>query len=308
MPIIIDNQLPAASKLESENIFVMFEERAETQDIRPLKIGILNLMPTKIETETQLLRRLSNTPLQIDVELIQMDDYIPKNTPPEHMTKFYKSFSQVKDKKFDGLIITGAPVEHMEFEEVEYWEQLKEVMEFTKTNVTSTMYICWAAQAGLYYHYGVGKYPLKAKMFGVFEHETLNFMEKIVSGFDEVFYAPHSRNTEVKKEEIQAIQELLLLVNSEEAGVYLVQSKDRKHIFVMGHSEYDRGTLDGEYRRDVSLGKPINVPCNYYKNNDPKNEISIKWRGHSNLLFANWINYYVYQETPYKLEEIHGSN
>lgn len=304
MPIIIDNQLPAAAKLESENIFVIFEERAVSQDIRPLKIGILNLMPTKIETETQLLRRLSNTPLQIDVELIQMDDYVPKNTPPEHMTKFYKSFSQIKNQKFDGLIITGAPVENMEFEEVKYWEQLKEVMEFTKTNVTSTMYICWAAQAGLYYHYGIKKQALKKKMFGVFEHNLLNSMEKIVTGFDETFFAPHSRHTEVKVEDILGVENLLLIATSEEAGVYLVQSKDRKNIFVMGHSEYDRGTLDGEYQRDISQGKAINVPCNYYKNNDPEKEISVKWRGHSNLLFSNWINYYVYQETPYVIENI----
>lgn len=304
MPIIIDNQLPAAAKLESENIFVIFEERAVSQDIRPLKIGILNLMPTKIETETQLLRRLSNTPLQIDVELIQMDDYVPKNTPPEHMTKFYKSFSQIKNQKFDGLIITGAPVENMEFEEVKYWEQLKEVMEFTKTNVTSTMYICWAAQAGLYYHYGIKKQALKKKMFGVFEHNLLNSMEKIVTGFDETFFAPHSRHTQVKVEDILGVENLLLIATSEEAGVYLVQSKDRKNIFVMGHSEYDRGTLDGEYQRDISQGKSINVPCNYYKNNDPEKEISVKWRGHSNLLFSNWINYYVYQETPYVIENI----
>lgn len=304
MPIIIDNQLPAAAKLESENIFVIFEERAVSQDIRPLKIGILNLMPTKIETETQLLRRLSNTPLQIDVELIQMDDYVPKNTPPEHMTKFYKSFSQIKNQKFDGLIITGAPVENMEFEEVKYWEQLKEVMEFTKTNVTSTMYICWAAQAGLYYHYGIKKQALKRKMFGVFEHNLLNSMEKIVTGFDETFFAPHSRHTQVKVEDILGVEKLLLIATSEEAGVYLVQSKDRKNIFVMGHSEYDRGTLGGEYQRDISQGKAINVPCNYYKNNDPEKEISVKWRGHSNLLFSNWINYYVYQETPYVIENI----
>lgn len=304
MPIIIDNQLPAAAKLESENIFVIFEERAVSQDIRPLKIGILNLMPTKIETETQLLRRLSNTPLQIDVELIQMDDYVPKNTPPEHMTKFYKSFSQIKNQKFDGLIITGAPVENMEFEEVKYWEQLKEVMEFTKTNVTSTMYICWAAQAGLYYHYGIKKQALKKKMFGVFEHNLLNSMEKIVTGFDETFFAPHSRHTQVKVEDILGVEKLLLIATSEEAGVYLVQSKDRKNIFVMGHSEYDRGTLGGEYQRDISQGKAINVPCNYYKNNDPEKEISVKWRGHSNLLFSNWINYYVYQETPYVIENI----
>jgi len=304
MPVKIPNNLPARAVLEEEKIFVMTETRALHQDIRPLRIAILNLMPTKIATETQLLRRLSNSPLQVDVTLMHMDTHESKNTPPEHLMAFYHTFEQVKVQKFDGLVITGAPVEQMEFEEVDYWEELKEIMNWSNEHVFSTLYICWGAQAGLYHFFGVPKYPLPAKMFGVFPHSVLDKDEKVMRGFDDVFYAPHSRHTEIRQEDIEKVADLNLLAVSEEAGVYIVASRDGRHIFVTGHSEYDPLTLKAEYDRDVNKGLRIDIPKNYFPKDDPRNAPVVRWRSHSNLLFANWLNYYVYQVTPYDLEEI----
>jgi homoserine O-succinyltransferase len=301
MPIIIDKDLPARKVLQNENIFVMTKERAETQDIRALKIAILNLMPTKIETETQLLRLIGNTPLQVDVELLHMESHTSKNVAQEHLTSFYKTFSDIRDKKFDGFIITGAPVETLPFEEVDYWDELKEIMEFTNSNVTSTLHICWGAQAGLYHHYGVPKYPLDQKMFGVFEHEVKEANIKLLRGFDDVFLAPHSRHTEVRREDIEPIKELKILGESKEAGVHLVMGQEGKHIFVLGHSEYGRDTLKNEYVRDINRGLPIEIPKAYFEGDNPNNRPIVKWKGHGNLLFSNWLNYYVYQETPYIL-------
>ena len=304
MPICIPDSLPAAHTLESENIFVMTQERATHQDIRPLKIGILNLMPTKIVTETQLLRLLSNSPLQIDIELIQTASHISKNTAAEHLFKFYRTFDDIKDELFDGFIITGAPVEQMEFEEVDYWPELCTFLEWTKSHVYSTLHICWGAQAALYYHYGIQKHPLPKKMFGVFEHDTLEPTHPLVRGFDEVFYAPHSRHTTIKKEDVLACPKLQLLASSDEAGAYLIASRSGRQFFATGHSEYDRDTLATEYFRDVNKGLPIEVPKYYFKNDDPAEKILYRWRGHANLLFSNWLNYFVYQTTPYDLNQL----
>lgn len=302
MPIKIPNGLPAKEILKNENIFIMDEDRAYHQDIRPLKIAILNLMPTKEITETQILRVLSNTALQVEVVLLHPDSYLPKNTSQEYLTAFYKTFNDIRNKKFDGLIITGAPVEQMKFEEVEYWKELTEIMEWSKENVTSTFHICWGAQAGLYYHYGIMKYELPEKMFGVFSHNINNVGELLIRGFDEEFFAPHSRHTEVRKFDIERIPELLVLSESQTAGIYIVISKNGKQIFVTGHSEYDALTLNNEYKRDIDKGLDINVPVNYFPENDPDKAPFIRWRGHGNLLFSNWLNYYVYQETPYILD------
>ncbi|SFD53780.1 homoserine O-succinyltransferase [Bacillus sp. 491mf] len=301
MPIIIAKDLPARKILQNENIFVMTKERAETQDIRALKIAILNLMPTKQETETQLLRLIGNTPLQLDVHFLHMESHTAKNVAQEHLTSFYKTFRDIEGEKFDGLIITGAPVETLPFEEVDYWEELKQIMEYSNAHVTSTLHICWGAQAGLYYHYGVPKYPLEQKMFGVFEHEVQQEHVKLLRGFDESFFAPHSRHTEVRASDIQRVQELDLLATSEYAGVHLVMNKDGKHIFVLGHSEYSCETLKQEYERDHQRGLDIAIPKNYFKHDNPLENPVVKWRSHGNLLFSNWLNYYVYQETPYIL-------
>ncbi|PFO76374.1 homoserine O-acetyltransferase MetA [Bacillus cereus] len=301
MPIIIDKDLPARKVLQEENIFVMTKERAETQDIRALKIAILNLMPTKQETEAQLLRLIGNTPLQLDVHLLHMESHLSRNVAQEHLTSFYKTFRDIENEKFDGLIITGAPVETLSFEEVDYWEELKRIMEYSKKNVTSTLHICWGAQAGLYHHYGVPKYPLKEKMFGVFEHEVREQHVKLLQGFDELFFAPHSRHTEVRESDIREVTELTLLANSEEAGVHLVIGQEGRQVFVLGHSEYSCDTLKEEYERDRDKGLNIDVPKNYFKHNNPNEKPLVRWRSHGNLLFSNWLNYYVYQETPYVL-------
>jgi len=304
LPVIIPQDLPATEILLNENIFVMNENRALHQDIRPLKIAILNLMPTKIATETQLLRLIGNTPLQIEVDLLCTETYQSKNTPQEHLLSFYKTFIDIKDKRFDGMIITGAPIEHLEFEEVEYWQELTEIMEYTKKNVFSTLHICWGAQAALYYHYGIPKYPLPEKMFGVFKHRVNNRKCMLIRGFDDEFYAPHSRHTTILKEDIEKINELKILAESEVAGVYLLATKNGRQVFVTGHSEYDPLTLKSEYDRDVNKGLDINVPLNYFPNDDPNQEPLVRWRGHANLLFSNWLNYYVYQETPFDLSEL----
>ena len=301
MPICIPDSLPAAQVLESENIFIMAEERASHQDIRPLKIGILNLMPTKIATETQLLRLLSNTPLQVEIELIQTATHTSKNTAAEHLLKFYKTFDEIQNERFDGLIITGAPVEQMPFEEVDYWPELCTFMEWSKKHVYSTLHICWGAQAALYYHYGIPKYPLTQKMFGVFEHQTLIPKHPLVRGFDELFFAPHSRHTTVRQEDSAACPQLRLLAASKEAGAYLIASESGRQFFVTGHSEYDRDTLAGEYFRDIKKNLPIEVPRHYFQNDDPGQEILYRWRGHASLLFSNWLNYFVYQATPFDL-------
>ncbi|PWH17390.1 MAG: homoserine O-succinyltransferase [Anaerolineae bacterium] len=304
MPVRIPSTLPARAILESENVFVMGEERAEHQDIRPLELAILNLMPTKIATETQLLRLLGNTALQVNITLLHTATYTSKNTDPDHLLNHYETFEAVRNEKFDGLIITGAPVEQMEFEEVDYWKELTRIMDWAETNVESTFYICWGAQAGLYYRYGIPKYPLPRKMFGVFEHRVLVPHERLLRGFDDVFYAPHSRHTEIRQEDIEKVSDIQLLSVSDEAGVYLVGSKDGRHIFVTGHSEYDPLTLKSEYDRDINKGLPIHVPINYYPNDDPSRMPVVRWRGHAHLLFANWLNYYVYQVTPYDRREI----
>ncbi len=304
MPICIPNELPAFKVLEGENIFVMPENRAMHQDIRPLKIAILNLMPKKIETETQLLRLLGNTPLQVEIDLLQTKTHTSKNTPGDHLLNFYKTFDDVKDCRFDGLVITGAPVEQMPFEEVDYWDELCAIMEWSKTNVQSVLHICWGAQAGLYYHYRIKKYPLEKKRFGIFEHRLLDPNHKLVRGFDETFLAPHSRHTEVRAEDIEAVPELELLSVSDEAGVYLVASRDGRQFFVTGHSEYDRGTLANEYFRDRDAGLPIESPAHYFSGDDPAKEAPHCWRGHAHLLYSNWLNYFVYQETPYDLRQL----
>ena len=301
MPIKIPNQLPATETLSLENIFVMTETRAITQDIRPLQILLLNLMPTKVDTETQLARVLGNTPLQIELELIAPSGHVSKNTSQAHMLAFYKSFAEVKDRTFDGLVITGAPVELMDFEEVDYWPELCEIMEWSKTHVHSTLHICWGAQAGLYYHYGIPKHDLDKKLFGVFPHQADYKRAILLRGFDDTFYAPHSRHTTVLREDIEKCPELRILASSQEAGVYAVMTKHGKQIFVMGHGEYDPDTLDREYRRDKALGLPIAVPANYYPDDDDTREPLVTWRGHANLLFSNWLNYFVYQTTPYDI-------
>lgn len=301
MPIRIDNELPAKQKLEIENIFVMSNMRADTQDIRPLKIIILNLMPTKLETETQLLRLLSNTPLQIDVDFLQVATHKAKNVSKSHMDKFYYTFDEIKKNKYDGMIITGAPVEHLEFEEVDYWNELCTIMEWSKSNVYSTLHICWGAQAALYYHYGVNKYRLEKKMFGIFPHISLDDTHPLMRGFDDVFYVPHSRHTEVRRQDIAQVKDLQILSYSEISGVHIVADMECRKFFVTGHSEYDRDTLAKEYFRDKAKGLPIDKPYNYFPNDDENLVPLMMWKGTANLLFNNWLNYFVYQKTPYDL-------
>lgn len=304
MPLNIPVTLPAVDELRKENIFVMDSDRASNQQIRPLKLLILNLMPIKIATETDLIRVLSNTPLQIEIDFLYMDTHTSKNTPQEHLDSFYKTFQEIKKSNYDGMIITGAPVEHMPFEEVNYWDEITEIFDWAKTHVTSSFFICWAAQAGLYYHYGVPKYPLDKKMFGVFEHKLNHPQNPIFRGFDDVFYVPHSRHTEVRVKDIVANPLLTLLSESEDSGVYMVMARNGREFFITGHSEYSPNTLDTEYKRDVNKGLPIEIPRNYYPDNNPELEPVVRWRSHANLLFTNWLNYFVYQETPYDLEKI----
>jgi len=304
MPIKIPNNLPAAEVLQQENIFVMHENRALSQHIRPLEIVVLNLMPTKIATETQLSRLLGNTPLQVHLELMHTSSHVSKNVSQEHLLTFYKTFDELKDRKFDGMIITGAPVEHLKFEEVDYWPELCQIMEWSKTHVHSTLHICWGAQAGLYYHYGVNKYPLDEKLFGVFEHRADYKRSILLRGFDDVFWAPHSRHTTIRREDIEAVPGLRVLASSEKAGVYAVANKEGQHIFVTGHSEYDPETLKTEYMRDKNLGLPIHVPENYFPDDDDTRDPIVRWRGHAHLLFSNWLNYFVYQTTPYDIMTI----
>ena len=304
MPIRIPNDLPAAETLQQENIFVMSQNRALSQDIRPLEIVLLNLMPTKIATETQLSRLLGNTPLQVNLELMHTTTHQSKNTSQDHMLSFYKSFDELKHRKFDGMVITGAPVEMLEFEDVDYWQELCEIMEWSKTHVHSTFHICWGAQAGLYYHYGIQKEVLPEKMFGVFKHTADYKRSILLRGFDDVFWVPHSRHTTVRREDIEKIPELKILASSQQSGVYAVATKGGKQIFITGHSEYDPRTLEAEYLRDKNLGLPIAVPENYYPNDDDTKEPIVRWRGHANLLFSNWLNYFVYQTTPYDIMTI----
>ena len=304
MPIKIPDNLPTMEILTSENIFVMGEDRATHQDIRPLEIAILNLMPTKIITETQILRLLGNSPLQVNITLLHPKTHTSKNTPQEHLLKFYKTFDCIKSQKFDGLVITGAPVEKLEFTEVDFWAELTQIMDWAENSVFSTLFICWGAQAGLYHHYGIPKYPLPVKIFGVFPHYINRKNVKLLRGFDDKFYVPHSRYTEVRKEDIEKVEQLLILSESLEAGVYLAISKDNKKVFVTGHSEYDPLTLKAEHDRDLEKNLPISIPKNYYPEDDPAKEPLVRWRSHANLLFTNWLNYYVYQETPYDLSEI----
>lgn len=304
MPIKIPDNLPAVKTLASENIFVMTNRRAITQDIRPLKILLLNLMPNKIETETQLSRLLGNSPLQVDLTLIHTKSHVSKNTSAEHLINFYKTFDDVKSERFDGMIITGAPVEQMEFEEVEYYPELCEIMEWTKSHVHSTFHICWGAQAGLYYHYGIKKYPVENKIFGVFKHRVTYKNSILFRGFDDSFMVPQSRHTTVKKEEIKAVKDLKILAESDETGVYAVSSRNGKQIFITGHSEYDPNSLKNEYLRDLNANKPIEIPKNYFPGNNPENEPEVTWRAHANLLYSNWLNYFVYQTTPYDVEKI----
>ena len=306
MPIKIPNELPATKTLTEENIFVMTETRALTQDIRPLQIAIVNLMPTKIDTETQLLRLLGNTSLQVETELIKMQSHVSKNTSAEHLTAFYKTFPEIRERNFDGMIITGAPVEQLPFEEVEYWDELCGIMEWSKDHVHSTFHICWGAQAALYYHFGIPKYPLKEKLFGVFRHHAERKNYILLRGFDDVFMAPHSRHTTVRREDLEACGKLKILASSEEAGVYAAITDNGRQVFIMGHSEYDRDTLAREYMRDKNAGLPIEVPKNYFPDNDDTREPVVSWRSHANLLYANWLNYLVYQTTPYDLNEISG--
>ncbi|MCD7822598.1 MAG: homoserine O-succinyltransferase [Oscillospiraceae bacterium] len=304
MPIRIPNSLPAAKTLQDENIFIMPETRAATQDIRPLRILLLNLMPTKIETETQFARLLGNTPLQVELELMHTVSHQSKNTSAEHLISFYKTFDEIKNHRYDGMVITGAPVEHMDYEEVEYWGELCRIFEWSKTHVHSTFHICWAAQAGLYYHFGIKKKQLPAKLFGVFPHRVSYKNPILFRGFDDVFYAPHSRNSTIDTKDVEKIPELKILASSEEAGLYACMTAEGKQIFVTGHSEYDPMTLAREYFRDKEKGLPIEVPQNYFPNDDPTQPPIVRWRAHANLLFSNWLNYFVYQTTPYDVEEI----
>ena len=301
MPIRVQNDLPVKEILERENIFVMDEHRAMHQDIRPIQIGLLNLMPLKEDTELQILRSLSNTPLQVDVTFLMVSKHESKNTPTSHLNKFYVTYEDIREQRFDGFIITGAPVEQMPFEDVDYWEELQQIMEWTKTNVTSTLHLCWGAQAGLYYHYGIDKEPLESKLFGVFPHRVLNRKIPLVRGFDDVFFAPHSRHTDVPVEKIREDERLTILAESDEAGVFLAMAQGGRQIFVMGHPEYDRMTLDKEYKRDKAKGLPIAVPKNYYENEDDSKRPLLTWRAHGNNLYTNWLNYYVYQVTPYDM-------
>lgn len=304
MPIRIPNDLPAASTLQNENIFVMNETRGETQQIRPLEIVLLNLMPTKIATETQLSRLLGNTPLQVNLTLMHTSTYKSRNISEEHLLAFYKTFDELKERKFDGMVITGAPVEHMPFEEVDYWPELCRIMEWSKTHVHSTFHICWGAQAGLYYHYGINKHQLPEKLFGIYPHIADYKRSILLRGFDDVFYVPHSRYTTVLREDIEKVWDLRIIASSPEAGVYAVQTKGGRQIFVTGHSEYDPDTLRKEYLRDKNLGLPIHPPVNYFPDDDDTKEPIVRWRGHANLLFSNWLNYFVYQTTPYDLMNI----
>lgn len=304
MPLTLPDRLPAIDLLKQENIFVMDTTRASSQDIRPLRIVVLNLMPLKITTETDLVRLLSNSPLQIELSFMKVKSHTSKNTPVEHMKAFYTDFEEMRHHKYDGFIITGAPVEHMDFEEVSYWEEMTEIFEWARHNVTSTLYICWAAQAGLYHYYGIPKYPLGKKMFGIFKHRVSKPELPIFRGFDDEFYIPHSRHTEVRREDILRNPELDILAESEESGVYMVMARGGREIFLTGHSEYSPLTLDTEYRRDLAKGLPIEMPKHYYRNDDPSQPPLVTWRAHANLLFNNWLNYYVYQATPYRLEDI----
>lgn len=305
MPLNIPKTLPAVNLLKKENIFVMDDLRAGSQDIRPLRIVVLNLMPLKITTETDLIRLLSNSPLQIELSLMKIKSHTSKNTPVEHMRTFYTDFELMRNHKYDGMIITGAPVEQFEYEDVTYWDEITEIFDWAHTHVTSTLYICWAAQAGLYHFYGVPKYPLDNKMFGIFEHKMLEPFCPIFRGFDDHFFVPHSRHTEIRKEDVLKVPELTILSESEVSGVHMVMAREGREFFVTGHSEYSPMTLDTEYRRDLSKGLPIQMPVNYYKNDDPEQGVIVRWRAHANLLFTNWLNYYVYQETPYDIETIH---
>ena len=304
MPLIIPQTLPAYQALGEENIFVMHEERAHTQNIRPLRIVVLNLMPTKIVTETQIARLLANSPLQVEFTLLQTASHTASHVSMDHMEAFYKTFDEIRNQRFDGMIITGAPVETIPFEEVDYWPELCEIMEFTKTNVYSTLHVCWGAQAGLYYHFGIQKELLPQKMFGIFEHRVTRPNNPLVRGFDEVFYAPHSRHTGVRRRDVDACTELRILAESDEAGVYLMSTDSGRQIFVTGHPEYDKFTLDSEYRRDINRGLDIEVPKNYYPEDNPAREPIFRWRGHAHLLYTNWLNYYVYQNTPYDLSKL----
>lgn len=304
MPLRLPDKLPAIELLKKENIFVMDDSRATSQDIRPLRIVILNLMPLKITTETDLVRLLSNTPLQLEIYFMKLKSHTSKNTPIEHMMMFYKDFDVLEKEKFDGMIITGAPIEHLEFEDVEYWNEISKIFAWANTHVTSTMYICWAAQAGLYYHYGVPKYQLPKKMFGIFQQHTLQPQIPLFRGFDDVFYMPHSRHTEVRREVIEKHNELEIVAESPDSGVSIVMARGGRQIFVTGHMEYSPYTLDSEYRRDLGKRDDVDMPKNYYRDNDPQKAPNVTWRAHANLLFSNWINYYIYQETPYNIEEI----
>ncbi|WP_308270596.1 homoserine O-acetyltransferase MetA [Prevotella sp.] len=304
MPLRLPDKLPAIELLKKENIFVMDDSRATSQDIRPLRIVILNLMPLKITTETDLVRLLSNTPLQMEIYFMKLKSHTSKNTPIEHMMMFYKDFDVLQKEKFDGMIITGAPIEHLEFEDVEYWNEISKIFAWADTHVTSTMYICWAAQAGLYYHYGVPKYQLPKKMFGIFQQHTLQPQIPLFRGFDDVFYMPHSRHTEVRREDIEKHNELEIVAESPDSGVSIVMARGGRQIFVTGHMEYSPYTLDSEYRRDLGKRDDVDMPKNYYRDNDPQKAPNVTWRAHANLLFSNWINYYIYQETPYNIEEI----
>ena len=306
MPLNLPDKLPAIDILKEENIFVIDNSRASTQDIRPLKIVILNLMPIKITTETDLIRLLSNSPLQIEVSFMRLKSHTSKNTPIEHMKAFYRDFECMRNEKFDGMIITGAPVEHLEFEDVNYWDEIQDIFNWTRTHVTSTLYICWAAQAGLYHHYGIPKYPLDKKMFGIFEHHICEGMSKlpIFRGFDDVFFVPHSRHTEVRRADIEKHPELTIISESDDSGVHIVMARGGREFYVTGHSEYSPYTLDTEYRRDLGKGLPIDMPKNYYRDNDLEKGPLVRWRSTANLLFSNWLNYYVYQETPYDINQI----
>ncbi|MCR4777485.1 MAG: homoserine O-succinyltransferase [Lachnospiraceae bacterium] len=304
MPIKVQNDLPAKKILEDENIFVMDEKRAFTQDIRPLEVAILNLMPLKEDTELQLLRSLSNTPLQVNVTFLTTKSYVGKNTPLSHLDQFYQTIDDVKEKKFDGLIITGAPVEQLPFEEVAYWDELCGIFEWSKSHVTSTFHICWGAQAGIFYHYGIRKEELSGKLFGIYEHRVMNRKVPLVRGFDDVFFAPHSRYTAIRSEDVKKAEDLVILAESDEAGVFLCMSKDGRQIFVFGHPEYDRITLANEFNRDLDKGLDIQIPKNYYPDDDASKRPLLKWRAHANALYTNWLNYYVYQATPYDVESI----
>ena len=304
MPLNLPDKLPAIELLKQENIFVIDHSRATRQDIRPLRIVILNLMPLKITTETDLVRLLSNTPLQIEISFMKLRSHTPKNTPVEHMKAFYKDFELMREERFDGMIVTGAPVEQMPFEEVSYWPEVSSIFEWARTHVTSTLYICWAAQAGLYRFYGIPKYDLPEKMFGIFEHRVNRPLLPIFRGFDDVFYVPHSRHTEVRRADIERCPELDIISESDESGVYMVMARGGREFFITGHSEYSPYTLDGEYKRDLAKGLPIRMPKNYYRGDDPSQPPLVRWRAHANLLFSNWLNYYVYQETPYDINEI----